>query len=595
MNAKRLRSFPPARPRWRRLHRLGLMGWLAASAAVSLRADSVINSKHDFSASGPSMIKATTENGVCIFCHAPHRAIPGTPLWNHTLSGATYIPYSSSTLKAAVGQPTGASKLCLSCHDGTVALGMVNSSSTPIQMQSGGTPLTTMPPGTNNLGTDLSHSHPISFVYDAALAAADGGLADPATLNSRVQLDHSGQLQCTACHNPHDDRYGDFLVMDNAASALCLVCHLSTTWSGSAHNLSKAALAGTPAALALHTKAKTVAENACENCHASHTAGSRACLLTNPREEQTCFSCHNGTVSARNIAAEFNKPSVHPVLQTSDLHDAMEDPVNASRHAACSDCHNPHAAGTARASAPNAPGAIARVKGVNSSGSLVKVISREYELCFRCHGDSIARGPQLVNRQFAQTNKRLEFSPANQSFHPVAGVGRNPNVPSLISPLTASSLIYCTDCHNNDQGPRAGGVGPDGPHGSAYAPLLERQLILTDYGPESAASYALCYKCHSRASILADQSFRFHKEHVVNDQSACTTCHDSHGVATNPRLINFNRNYVSPASNGRIEFRATGNFTGTCTLKCHGRDHQNTSYSPTDAAVPQSMKSLRRH
>ena len=48
-----------------------------------------------------------------------------------------YIPYSSSSLQAKPGQPTGTSKLCLSCHDGTIALGSVVSRNQPIAMAGG--------------------------------------------------------------------------------------------------------------------------------------------------------------------------------------------------------------------------------------------------------------------------------------------------------------------------------------------------------------------------------------------------------------------------------------------------------------------------
>src|SRR4051794_3929392 len=135
-------------------------------------AESILTSKHDLSVTSPNSIKAVTESEVCIFCHTPHQA-GETPLWNHTLSAATYTPYSSSTTKASIGQPTGASKLCLSCHDGTVALGMINSRSSALQMQSG---VTTLPTGHSNLGTDLSDDHPISFTYDGPLTSANGQL-----------------------------------------------------------------------------------------------------------------------------------------------------------------------------------------------------------------------------------------------------------------------------------------------------------------------------------------------------------------------------------------------------------------------------------
>ena len=599
---------------------------LALLLPLQMRASSVLDSKHNLSASGPGTVKAATETEVCIFCHTPHRAGPELPLWNHKTSTASYTLYSSATLKATLGQPNGASKLCLSCHDGTVALGMTYSSNTPIAMQGG---VTVMPAGPSNLGTDLSHTHPISFTFDSALAAAKGQLISPSTLTDKVRLDHNSQMQCTTCHNPHDDQFGNFLVMANTGAALCTTCHTDTLWSSSAHSTSTAplsvmatslsiqstaaprtALSAPPPVTALRRIPKTVGANGCNNCHASHGAGGRKGLLRAAREEQTCFTCHSGGVVRQNIASEFNKLSVHPVLQTSNLHDAGEDLVNAPRHVSCSDCHNPHAAKssnshggkTSMLSSPLASGAIRAVKGMNRSGSVINSVAREYELCFRCHADSVVRNPATVNRIAPETNLRQAFNPSNRSYHPVVAVGKNPNVPSLLAPYNASVTINCTDCHNNDQGPGAGGVGPSGPHGSAFAPLLERRLITTDHGNESAANYALCYKCHSRDSILSDQSFRAlnssgqdrgHRFHVVDQKTACTTCHDSHGVAANMHLINFNPEYVTASSTGRIEYRSTGALRGNCTLTCHGADHVNAAYPDSMVSSPAKMMRKR--
>jgi hypothetical protein len=133
--------------------------------------------------------------------------------------------------------------------------------------------------------------------------------------------------------------------------------------------------------------------------------------------------------------------------------------------------------------------------------------------------------------------------------------------------------MYCTDCHNNNRGPGAGGVGPKGPHGSIYPPILERQLLLADFSPETPASYDLCYKCHSRESILSDQSFPTHRKHIVDAQTSCATCHDPHGVQSRTHLINFNRQYVTPSSNSRLEFIDQGLFRCNCSLTCHGKDH----------------------
>jgi len=556
---------------------------------ATAHADTILASKHNLSATGPGEIRASVETEVCVFCHTPHNGTGQTPLWSHGMSEATYTPYSSSTIKATVGQPTGASKLCLSCHDGTVALGMVAGRAS-IEMRNG---VTTLPPGATRLGTDLSDDHPISFTYNSAVASANGQLKDPATLTGKVRLDHNSQMQCTSCHDPHNNRYGKFLVQPNAQSALCVTCHRMDNWDTSAHSTSSKTWNGSGINPWPHTTEKSVSANACENCHAPHNAGTKQRLLTFADEEQNCTSCHSGNVAAKNIDAEFSKMSVHPIRSTTGVHDPVEDPINPTRHVECADCHNPHAANGAPATAPNASGALAGVTGVNQDGAVVRPLAREYELCFRCHADSVSRGPARVSRQVTQTNTRLQFAPANASYHPVISQGKNLNVPSLLTPLTPASRMYCTDCHNNNDGPGAGGTGPNGPHGSAFVPLLERQETLADFTSETSGTYALCYKCHNRTSILNDDSFP-HRLHVVDQKTACTTCHDPHGVQATPRLINFNSFYTTASSNGRLEYVSSGTFRGNCSITCHGKDHDALAYAGGSAtALP--LSPLRKH
>ena len=50
-----------------------------------------------------------------------------------------------------------------------------------------------------------------------------------------MRLDHNNQMQCTSCHDPHNNEFGKFLVQDNRASALCIECHNMTAWTLSAH------------------------------------------------------------------------------------------------------------------------------------------------------------------------------------------------------------------------------------------------------------------------------------------------------------------------------------------------------------------------
>lgn len=595
---------------------------LVALPCTRAPGESVVNSVHNLAVGGPGSIKAVSEGNVCVFCHTVHRASGATPLWNHTLSSVSnYVVYGSArltSLDVTVPQPNGSSRLCLSCHDGTVALGNVSSGAAQIQMQSG---VTKMPAGAKNLGTDLSGDHPISFVYDAALAARDPEVKDPSQLPATVKLDSQSRLQCTACHNPHDNQFGNFLVMDNTGSALCTACHQPTLWLASQHAMSatpipaslatKQAVAGPSRPTGLRTKSMPMAAIGCANCHENHHAGSRKHMLQADAPEQNCLNCHDGSAAKKNVAADFKKPSLHPITVNSQAHSVVEDLVNPeTRHVVCVDCHDPHASSAAPATVPNASGALANVAGVTAAGGIIKPLLKEYELCFRCHGDGVARGPATVSRVFSETNARLQFSAGNQSFHPVTAIGRNPTgVPSLIQPWTVNSLMYCTDCHNSDSGAKAGGGGPNGPHGSMFTPILERQLVLTDNNPESPGNYALCYKCHSRDSILSDQSFhavdsatgmrdRGHRFHIVDAKAACTTCHDSHGVVSSPRLINFNTVYVSSSpSLGQIDYQSTGVYSGNCTLSCHNAqgnqfDHAATPYAPSGAAP--ALKSLRR-
>jgi len=542
----------------------------------------VVDTRHNLSVSGPGGIKAVTEDQVCIFCHTPHNSAPNAPLWNRSSSGSNYIPYSSSTALATPGQPTGASILCLSCHDGTIALGEVLSRPTPITMGAG---VTTLPAGATRLGTDLSDDHPVSFNFSSTLASQRGELVNPASLMGVVKLDKSGQMQCTSCHDPHNNSNGKFLVMANTASALCRSCHIKNNWNETDHSTSNKSWDGVDPDPWPTTDATTVSSNACENCHTPHNAGGNERILKYAVEEDNCYACHNGHVDSKNIQAEFSKFSRHPVMNTQGVHEPAEPAVVNARHVECADCHNPHAA--------NSSNPLNGVSGIDILGSEVTQVTKPHELCLRCHGNSLNKPAALTTRQIEQTNVRLEFNTSNPSYHPVAGAGKNPNVPSLIPPLTTSSQISCLDCHNNNANPSTGGSGPNGPHASTYPPILERQYLTQDPTTESPTAYALCYKCHDRNSILGDQSFSRHSKHIGSGSSwgmwglstPCNVCHDPHGISVtqgnstnNSKLINFDTSVVSPNRSGILRYESTGTFSGRCYLSCHNRDHNPKSY-----------------
>jgi len=177
------------------------------------------------------------ETRICVFCHVPHGATPQTTLWGrpdptHMGSFATFDEANVKDPSGILGikdagiigttgydaaspdYPNGATKLCLSCHDGATAIGTL-ADGTVIQM-------------TQNFITDknlyvdpfdastmeLERTHPVSFVYTLAVAQylnAPAPLgADKFDLDSYVEspfpsqlLDSNSRLQCTSCHDPH--------------------------------------------------------------------------------------------------------------------------------------------------------------------------------------------------------------------------------------------------------------------------------------------------------------------------------------------------------------------------------------------------------
>lgn len=173
-------------------------------------------SKHDFSQS------TWTEGEICIACHTPHgsnQGIQDAPLWNRSLSTKVYTPYVSSTLKSAVGQPDGSSKLCLSCHDGTIAIDSFNGAM--------GTILIANPMDLNGQG---HWYHPVSIIYDSNLVAVVPHLNEPSVtasgLGGTIQSDllKNDKVQCSSCHDVHNAAGIDKLLKMTEVN-LCASCH----------------------------------------------------------------------------------------------------------------------------------------------------------------------------------------------------------------------------------------------------------------------------------------------------------------------------------------------------------------------------------
>lgn len=349
-------------------HRLPRLGWpILLSIALSLGmggialaaiVTKVANTKHNLSASGPGPAKAASESQICVFCHTPHNANMKAvaPLWNRELSSLTYTTYTSASMDAVTNQPGGASKLCLSCHDGTLAIGTVgvlnNNITSPATIMMNGTNMGAIPAGageltgnTRDLGIDLSNDHPISFTYDATLAIYDGELRSPPVIAGSVPivdnriarvvpmplfpLDNN-QMQCNTCHDPHtwesDPAKGNHKFLrgnrlqqiqplgggfNQNSDSMCLACHDkgSALWaySAHAHELVADEIYIETAAIERDFPLNTpVWKAACLNCHDTHTVQGAKRLLRdgtdsvtapksggNPATEETCYQCHS--------------------------------------------------------------------------------------------------------------------------------------------------------------------------------------------------------------------------------------------------------------------------------------------------------------
>lgn len=544
---------------------------LSLALVVGADAASIVNSLHNLSVSGPGAVKSTTQTEICIFCHTPHNARADIPyLWNRQDPAGPYTPYWSSTLKATVGQPTGTSRLCLSCHDGTIAPGAVLSQAAVMPFGA------SMAGRRSNLGTNLADDHPVSFHYGAAAAMPNSQLAAVAALPAAVRLDDTGQMQCTACHNPHNDQYGKFLVMSNLGAGLCVSCHKKTNWSTNSHATSTRTWNGSGTDPWPSSSYTTVAENGCDNCHRPHTAPGQQRLLNYAVEETNCLVCHNGNVAVKDISSELNKVYRHPVANYTGVHDPAENYAGAvSKHVECTDCHNPHQVTNTAAAAPLVPGRLQGVPGVTAAGTYLASSTNLYEICFKCHGALVnnVMPTTAYPRVDTVTDHRLKFATSNPSFHPVMGPLNQISDNMLINGWVKGSIMYCTDCHNNDTL-----NGPRGPHGSAYKHILVRkfetsEVPATVYNP---ADYDLCFGCHNVNTLFGNfTKFKQHKTHVNmhTQKDRCVYCHDPHGSRINPGMINFDRRVVSQNGIKPIQYNPPVTNKNSCVLVCHGKPH----------------------
>lgn len=241
------------------------------------------NNKHNLSVmaghGGPKAVidpNSNNDTRICVYCHTPHGGTPQSPLWNRkdpvrmgtfplfdNGPDSTRIAIDNTDINGTtnyktngtdgVEYPNGATKLCLSCHDGATAIGEMANGTTIAMTQSTMNNKNLIFDPLDATTNDFAKTHPVSFYYDNAVAAyisvQPGKSIYSLPADPEVRLDSQGRMQCTTCHNPHmDTRQGGYTLPfwsnydSNGANEVsdydttCGQCHTDKGSSGSPAN-----------------------------------------------------------------------------------------------------------------------------------------------------------------------------------------------------------------------------------------------------------------------------------------------------------------------------------------------------------------------
>ncbi|MEK6748037.1 MAG: cytochrome c3 family protein [Pseudomonadota bacterium] len=494
----------------------------------------VLNTKHNFAAfftpklptGAIRAVEASTQNETCVFCHTPHAATISAPaqLWNRGFSAATYTLYSSGTMEAVLSATDlgVGSKMCLSCHDGTIALGKVNAvngvaATSDITFKSG---VTTMPDGsgansgdTRNIGSDLRNDHPIAVEYSATVAGNDGELHAPGAMfyqalgtpvvGARNKTVHTypaapletvnakDTLQCTTCHDPHIRGTGadenvniKFLRLNRFQKAdpvdgifsvssdqQCLACHNKTGWANSAHAKSTA----TPYTYIDSAADKrefphntNMWEAGCLNCHDTHTVAGAPYLLRegasggNSATENTCYQCHGAQgASALNVASLTNIESAFLAGTATSISLSTHGDKIIATSSAYGDGHAP------------------AKKNVDLG-----------------NGTTVATGGNLAETQSnLKTNRHVECADCHHPHRVQAGTH------SHVAGTAHTNAVAGVLIGNYGVEPLANYAGTFTPYDTTVPMTYTVKQGNTGSGTEITKEYQVCVKCHSSYSL----------------------------------------------------------------------------------------------
>lgn len=384
----------------------------------------------------------------CLSCHVDHDKFNANKGANLRASGNTTNPSAANTDWAASG-----GGVCLSCHSTAIATKDATG-----QKVGGATSVIAI---SSSVYDASAHQYPVSSSFGGSAFQAD----------------------CVKCH---DD--------EQTAEYQTSTFKFGTHWSAENRIL---------AALGVTVPASTqTGEALCFTCHTGATAGNDG------------YNTASMTAVARSSQTLFANTYKHNVAGYTNQHKADETQASiiANKHVECEDCHDAHAAKTDRhvmgiTTGNLVSGALTGVSGIQTTFSTsnwtaptsytpVTAAAKEYEICFKCHSGANTSVTSWGGTGAASwTDQGLEFSPQNQSYHPVVAAlpatdpGTNGSSQLQSADMRGSftsggatyggwangDTMYCSDCHAQSN------AGSLGPHGSAVKWMLK--------GPNQAWPY----------------------------------------------------------------------------------------------------------
>jgi predicted CxxxxCH...CXXCH cytochrome family protein len=392
-------------------------------------------------------------------------------------------------------------------------------------------------------------------------------------LDPDIDDDATIRVSCQVCHNVTNHLAGLVEINDpdpadsdsysaTGASGLCRTCHDGGpgTFFGGLVPQDQSSYWSTPCS-------HDTAGNDCSDCHGHHGRATGEVLVN--REEDLCYSCHDGATAQTDIAALFTRTSRHPV----DDADQILFPVE------CIDCHNPHTDTQAQPFIldPDPSDGIAPAgvdvdycltchDGGQARDRTVFLQSAHFGnvtgCVGECHvadaGNDGVSAPPVGTHGSIYPSLTVSFEEATcQPCHVEADEMNDANTPThhhvVDAEQTGTAPLECSTCHevHTDKNvpwqpiidPNTGVLMPeaDVPHDSLTDPALAQW-----------DNDVFCLTCHDGswpgaadiASELADQNIVVsswvvnnnnkhfsHKDdpNSNNGEVACTYCHDAHG------------------------------------------------------------------